>query len=246
MSSLLESEPISSAPDEIRPAGCDGLQHGCGHKPKCQRLYAASGLDVRSSGFIFSSLNLAARQICGVRGVPLGKDRRIFSPQFFIAQRAHFVMAHHARHFRAILPRMAKTKRRFQRLFLALTVAWILYCLFVQPVLMGREGFVHYQKDRQECYEKLFAEHSNLQECLAQAEQEADSGLFAGFGVEYDKSHSWSYGWYFRVMWQLLIVEIVAPPVLIYGVAWLVAAVSIWIWRGSKATAVPPSSGTQI
>ena len=143
---------------------------------------------------------------------------------------------------------MAKgtAKRRFQRLFVALAACWILFCLFIQPILMAGRGFTHYQKDVQFCYEDLVTRQSNLRGCLAHAEQELDTGLYAGFGVEYDKGHGWSYTWYFRVMWQLLVVEIVVVPALIYGVAWIVASVLIWIWRASRATAVPPSSGTQI
>jgi hypothetical protein len=98
-----------------------------------------------------------------------------------------------------MLSSMAKRleKRRFQRLFVVLTACWILFCLFVQPILMARQGLTHYQKDVQFCYEDR-ERQSNLQTCLAHAEDELRRGLYAGFGVEYDKGHSWSYGWYLR------------------------------------------------
>jgi hypothetical protein len=147
-----------------------------------------------------------------------------------------------------MLSRMASgtAKRRSQRAFVVLTAFWILFCLFIQPILMAGRGFTHYQKDVQFCYEDVVTRQSNLRGCLAHAERELASGLYAGFGVEYDKGHSWSYGWYFRVMWQLLVAEIVVVPALIYGLAWIVASVLTWIWRVSRSTALPPPSGTQI
>ena len=136
--------------------------------------------------------------------------------------------------------------RRFRRLFVVLTASWILFCLFIQPILMAGRGFNHYRNDVKFCYDDLMTSRTNLQGCLAHAQQELDSGLYAGFGVRYDYGHNWSYGWYFRSMWQFLVVEIVIPPALIYGFVWMVASISIWIWRGSKATAAaPPSPGTQ-
>jgi hypothetical protein len=135
----------------------------------------------------------------------------------------------------------AIVKRRFQRLFVVLTACWILFCLFIQPVLMAGRGFTHYQKDMEFCYEDK--DPSNLRTCLSHAEDELQRGLYAGFGVEYDDGHGWSYGWYFRKMWQFLMLEMVAPPLLIYGLVWVLVSISAWIWRGLKARSVTPPHG---
>jgi hypothetical protein len=133
-------------------------------------------------------------------------------------------------------------KKRSLRLFTVLTACWAFFCLFVQPILMAREGLAHYQNDLRFCYSDPSTQ-SEIQDCLSRARREFQAGSYAGFGVEYDKGHSWSYSWYFRVAWRFLMIEIIAPPLLVYGIVWIVASISIWIWRGSKAGTVTPPRG---
>ena len=96
----------------------------------------------------------------------------------------------------------------------------------------GETGTKHYENDVRSCYSDPYPSGSSkIKDCVAEAEGEYQKGLYAGFGIEYDKGHSWSYGWYFRVWWQLLLMEGIIPPVLIYGFIWIVATVSAWIWR---------------
>jgi hypothetical protein len=130
-------------------------------------------------------------------------------------------------------------KPRFLRLFVVVTTCWILFCLFVQPVLMARKGASHYEKDVRSCYEDSARYQSNVQDCLSDAKRELQTGSYAGFGVEYDKGRNWSYGWYFRVMWQLLLIEIIVPPSLLYGLVWITVIIFAWIWRGSKTVTRP-------
>src|ERR1700722_3206955 len=114
-----------------------------------------------------------------------------------------------------MLSRMAKgtAKRRFQRLFVALTACWILFCLFIQPILLAHEGSTHYQNDLKSCYAD--SEDVHLRVCLAGAEDEWKRGLYTGFHAEYDKGRGWSYSWYFRVMWPFLMIETIVTPLLI-------------------------------
>ena len=99
-------------------------------------------------------------------------------------------------------------KTRSRRLFIVLTAGWVFFCLFVQPILMAREGLAHYENDLRFCYSDA-SSPSQIQDCLSRARREFQTGLYAGFGVEYDQGHSWSYGWYYRVMWQFLITSFV-------------------------------------
>ena len=136
----------------------------------------------------------------------------------------------------------ASVKQRFLRLFVVVAACWILFCLFVQPIILAKEGLTHYEDDARSCYSSASANGpSELKDCLSRAERELQTGLYAGFGVQYDKGRSWSYGWYFRVFWRGLVAEIVVLPLLIFGVVWIITTISVWIWRGSKErTATPP------
>jgi hypothetical protein len=130
-------------------------------------------------------------------------------------------------------------RQRWNRLFLVAVIGWAVFCLFVQPILMAREGRIAFESDNKFCYENYSVLRTDqLQPCLDRAHAAFQKGLYAGFGEEYDVGRSWSYPWYFRVMWGLLLIEIIAPPVLLYVLVWGTASVSLWIWRGSKKNRV--------
>lgn len=133
-------------------------------------------------------------------------------------------------------------KKRSRRLLIALTACWVFFCIFVQPVLMAREGLAHFENDVRLCY-SAYSSSSEIQDCLTRARREFQTGSYAGFGAEYDKGHSWSYSWYFRVAWRFLLIEIIVLPLLISGIVWVIASVSIWVWRGSKVGAASPPPG---
>lgn len=86
-------------------------------------------------------------------------------------------------------------------------------------MLMAREGTTHYLNEMKSCYAN-YTDQRAEKGCEETAIAEFNSGLWAGFGVEYDKGHSWSYGWYFRTASKYLWIEIIAPPALIYGIFW--------------------------
>jgi hypothetical protein len=139
----------------------------------------------------------------------------------------------------AIPRRATPARQRWNRLFFAAVICWAVFCLFVQPILMAREGQIHFEGDNRFCYENYSATHTELlQGCLDRAKDERAKGMYAGFGVEYDQGHGFSYPWYFRVMRWFLLFEVIAPPILLYGLVWGAVSVSLWIWRGSEKNRV--------
>jgi hypothetical protein len=128
---------------------------------------------------------------------------------------------------------MSSARQRLNRLFFVTVICWAFFCLFVQPILMAREGTKHYESDMKFCYEN-YSDIHDVKTCGNRADGEFARGLYAGFGEEYDAGRSWSYGWFFRVRWGLLLIEIVGVPALIYAFVWSIIRVSIWIWRGPK------------
>ncbi len=101
---------------------------------------------------------------------------------------------------------------------------------------MAREGVKHFEDDRRAC-EASRTEglpEDQVKTCMDIAAHELDIGEHTGFGTEYDPGQRFTYPCYFRVMWRLLAVEIVALPLLRYALVWGVIRVSTWIWRGPK------------
>jgi hypothetical protein len=131
-------------------------------------------------------------------------------------------------------------RQRWNRLFLVAVICWAFFCLFVQPILMAREGVAHWAKERDECRSGIYSKDPSG--CLKIADIEYHMGLYAGFGERYDEGQGdWSYPWYFRKLWPLLMIEIIALPPLLYGLVWGAARTSIWVWRGSKKNRVTQS-----
>jgi hypothetical protein len=134
---------------------------------------------------------------------------------------------------------MGVTRQRLNRLFLVAVICWAAYCLFVQPILMAREGRINFDGDNKFCYENYSTIRTDqLQSCLDRAHAAFQKGMYAGFGVEYDRGHGFSYPWYFRVMWWFLLFEVIVPPILLYALVWGAVSVSPWVWRGSKKNRV--------
>jgi hypothetical protein len=131
---------------------------------------------------------------------------------------------------------MSQARQRWNRLFFVAVICWAVFCLFVQPILMAREGVKHFESDRRACQSSR-AEglpEDQVRTCLDIAVHELNIGEHTGFGTEYDPGQRFTYPWYFRVAWRPLTVEVIALPLLLYGLAWGVIRVSTWIWRGSK------------
>ena len=130
-------------------------------------------------------------------------------------------------------------RRGLNRIFLLLVAGWALFCLFVAPVQMGTQARTHYERDLRSCHEiygpaGTLPGRDALEDCLSQSEREFKAGTYSGFGFVWDDGEFWSLKGYYRHMGWGLALMIIIPPILVYGLAWLIAAVCFWIWRGFR------------
>jgi hypothetical protein len=124
--------------------------------------------------------------------------------------------------------------RGFNRVFLLAVLGWAIFCLLIYPVLMAREGKAHYDGDVKYCYDMQAKFGSTAEPCLSQALKEFHSGTYSGFGFAWDEGEYWSFNGYYRHMGWMLPAMIAVPPILRYGLAWGVAGVCRWVWRGFR------------
>jgi hypothetical protein len=115
-------------------------------------------------------------------------------------------------------------KRGFNRFFIVLTVLWVVFCAVVFPFNERRKATAQYDKDMTICYaSELGNGKSALDACLRDAEERWKNTL----DLYSIKS--------FYIAWRLVIGAIVVPPLLVYGILRVIAATSMWVWRGYDA-----------
>jgi len=113
----------------------------------------------------------------------------------------------------------ANIKRGFNRLFVVLTAAWVLYCLFVYPMQKRQHAQKAYEAVLRDCYEHELGKGQEFRECLTYAE------LTSGVGIWTLKAY------YTRESWFLALIATVVP-LLVYGFCRGLAALSLWVGRG--------------
>ena len=116
-------------------------------------------------------------------------------------------------------------RRGSNRIFAVAVAGWVLFCLFVYPMAQRIKIPGHYESDRRFCYQ-LQTSQGDLADCLARAEKERR-----------DTSDAWSFKNYYQSIFRdwFLPLVIVAPPILVYGLAWGTVALYSWIWRGFRS-----------
>lgn len=120
-------------------------------------------------------------------------------------------------------------KSGFNRLFVALTVLWILCCLFLYPIQQRRHALNVYEHQLRDCYEREIGKgQANLGDCIQWAETKSGENEWA------------LKNFYARESWLLALI-IVVVPLFAYGVCRGVAAVCMWVWRGFRTA--PPLGG---
>ena len=116
-------------------------------------------------------------------------------------------------------------KRGFNRLFIVLTVLWVVFCTVVFPFNERRKASAQYDKDAVSCYSsELGNGEPALHTCLRYAEENYKNAL-----------DLYSVKNLFIGAWRLVLGAIVLPPLLVYGIVRGIAATSIWVWRGYNA-----------
>jgi hypothetical protein len=113
----------------------------------------------------------------------------------------------------------ANLKRGFNRLFVVLTAAWVLYCLFVYPMQKRQRAQKAYEAVLRDCYEHELGKGQEFRECLTYAE------LKSGVDIWTLKAY------YTRESWFLALIATVVP-LLVYGFCRGLAALSLWVGRG--------------
>ena len=103
----------------------------------------------------------------------------------------------------------------FNRLFIVLTAAWVVYCLLVYPLQQGQRAVRRQAAIFQECYQNT----PNFKACSQYAV--AISGVNDWSLKSYYERESWFLG--------LLVVTV---PLLVYGLCRGAGVLSVWIWRG--------------
>jgi|ERR1700683_2723259 len=113
-------------------------------------------------------------------------------------------------------------KRGFNRLFLVLTFLWVGYCAVVFPIQQSGDAFNQYQRESSGCYQS----EGSISDKVSCAD--------VAFTNWRDSADQWTYKRYYRNLWLPLLLAIVFPPAIIYGLARGLAAVTIWVGRGFK------------
>jgi hypothetical protein len=100
-----------------------------------------------------------------------------------------------------------KLKRRFNRLFVVATVAWVIYCTVVYPLQERTKAFDHYEQDQRGCYERELGQpKSNLDGCLKLAEDEWKTSI-----------DRWSVRNFYVGAWPLILAATIGLPLAVYG-----------------------------
>jgi len=119
---------------------------------------------------------------------------------------------------------------RFNRLCIVIFAAWAIYCLFVRPIVLARQGTEHYRSASLDCI-NLFPLGPDQDKCIADEKFEFESGLMTGFDRKYETpGRGWSYAWYFRTQGWWVIAMILIPSLVIYGSLRGVIWTASWIW----------------
>jgi hypothetical protein len=108
-------------------------------------------------------------------------------------------------------------KRDFNRLFIVLTVVWLVYCAIL-PIL-----------ERSKFFDNFLSQY---------AQEKANcTDAYCSQAVEKSESRMWEENplrkWYSDLWPYMLVLGICAPPV-VYGSLRGIAATAFWIWRGYK------------
>lgn len=113
-------------------------------------------------------------------------------------------------------------RRGFNRLFLVLTVVWVIYCTVVYPFNQGEKADARFQTEVRDCYEhKAGQGEASMYACLNSA------------GEEYRATaHQWVFQNFYSAYWPLILAAVTGVPLLVYGAVRGLAAISAWIWRG--------------
>jgi hypothetical protein len=118
--------------------------------------------------------------------------------------------------------RVFNFKRGFNRFFLVLTFLWVVYCAAVFPLQRGGAAFNQYQKESSGCYQS----GGSISDRVSCGD--------VAFANWRDSADQWTYKRYYRDLWLPLLLAIVFPPAIIYGLARGLVAVTIWVGRGFK------------
>ena len=107
------------------------------------------------------------------------------------------------------------------RLFIALTVVWAVYCALVYPFIQRAKAQTIYDDQVQYCYQEKLGEGQEFKDCLNLANAVLHNGTYLRLPHQYYKS-----------FWPEILAAVLVMPLLVYGFIRLVAAVGVWVYRG--------------
>lgn len=114
-------------------------------------------------------------------------------------------------------------KRGFNRLFIVLSVFWVIYWLLLYPIQKQQEVERAYDNELRDCYEHELGKGQEFNDCLKQANSSFTSNL-----------HDWGLRpFYTREFW-FLVRLITIVPLIVYGLCRGLAAAGLWVWHGFK------------
>ena len=104
-------------------------------------------------------------------------------------------------------------RRGVNRLFVALTFVWAVYCVLVYPIQRQHQVDKVFKGEFQNCFEHELGKAQEFRECINNAELKASAGM-----------EMWSLKAYYARESGFLGLIVVAIPLLAY-------AVGLWVWR---------------
>jgi hypothetical protein len=119
-------------------------------------------------------------------------------------------------------------KRGFNRLFIAATVAWVLYGCVIFPLQeQGQQlnlEFSTYIADEDHCHKNaLHGSTADLNACLKSSKD--------AWAVRRGQH---SLGRVYAENWPFILAASVGLPLVVYGATWGIAGVCLWVWHGYK------------
>lgn len=110
-------------------------------------------------------------------------------------------------------------RRGFNRLFVVLTAAWIVYCLIVYPIKQRAESAYLYDQELRHCYEQEKGKVQDLQGC-------------ADYAMLKSAVDEWSLTAFYKREWWALVLAISVVPLFAYAVLRSLLELGLWVARG--------------
>lgn len=106
--------------------------------------------------------------------------------------------------------------RGFNRLFVVLSILWVVYCLVVFPLQIGHDTYQSYLEARSKCYDHPVLDS---RDCLKMWDD-----------ILLPDVKEWSLPNYYRTKWPYILLAVTVIPAVVYGIFRLIGLGCKWVY----------------